>query len=154
MSCRQLDSGLRGLAVHIADVSWFVPESSAMDAEARARGNSAYFPGHVIPMLPEVLSNGVCSLQERVPRLCKSAFITYDDDAQPITAKFANTIIKSRKRLRYTEAQALIDGAHEIPHPEGVRQVADYEPEVLEHLRNMNTLAKRLQKRRLQQGQL
>src|SRR5437016_9771337 len=127
MSCRQLDSGLRGLAVHIADVSWFVPESSAMDAEAQERGNSAYFPGHVIPMLPEVLSNGVCSLQEAVPRLCKSAFITYDEDANPVGTKFANTIIKSRKRLRYREAQAILDNAQEIPHPQGNRRISDYE---------------------------
>src|SRR5437016_7346122 len=154
MSCRQLDSGLRGLAVHIADVSWFVPESSAMDAEAQERGNSAYFPGHVIPMLPEVLSNGVCSLQEGVPRLCKSAFIVYDDDAQPIGTKFANTIIKSRRRLRYTEAQALIDGHEQIPHPDGPRPIGSYPPEVLDHLRNMNALAKRLQKRRREQGQI
>jgi ribonuclease R len=56
--------------------------------------------------------------------------------------------------LRYTEAQALIDGLAEIPHPEGVKRIGDYDPQVLEHLRNMNTLAKRLQKRRQQQGQL
>ena len=60
-------------------------------------------------MLPEILSNGVCSLQEGVPRLCKSAFITYDEDAKPVSAKFANTIIRSAKRLRYREAQAIID---------------------------------------------
>lgn len=154
ISLRRLDNGYWELGVHIADVSFFVKPGTALDEEARSRGNSAYFPGYVIPMLPEVLSNGVCSLQEGVPRLCKSAFITYDDDAQPITAKFANTIIKSRKRLRYTEAQALIDGAQDIPHPDGARKLADYEPDVLEHLRNMNVLAKRLHKRRLQQGQL
>jgi ribonuclease R len=148
------DTGYWELGVHIADVSYFVPKDSALDAEAQARGNSAYFPGHVIPMLPEMLSNGVCSLQEGVPRLCKSAFITYDDDARPVSAKFANTIIKSRKRLRYREAQAIIDGAREIPHPDGVKPITDYPREVLDLLAQMNTLAKRLQKRRLAQGQL
>src|SRR5438067_2504402 len=140
ISLRQLDSGLWELGVHIADVSWFVPADSAMDAEARSRGNSCYFPGYVIPMLPEILSNGVCSLQEGVPRLCKSVFITYDENAQPAGTKFANTLITSRKRLRYREAQAIIDaldpsgrsGARlpdgasydpgkTVPHPEGDR---------------------------------
>jgi ribonuclease R len=154
ISLRKMDDGQWELGVHIADVSHFVKPGTSLDEEARARGNSAYFPGYVIPMLPEVLSNGVCSLQEGVPRLCKSVFITYDEDAQPVTTKVANTIIKSRKRLRYTEAQALIDGKLEIPHPDGARRVTDYEPDVLEHLRQMNTLAKRLQKRRQHQGQL
>src|SRR5436305_6825489 len=99
MSLRELDNGHWQLGVHIADVSYFVPEGSPLDEEAKKRGNSCYFPGFVIPMLPEVLSNGVCSLQEGVPRLCKSAFITYDESAKPISAKFANTVIKSRKRL-------------------------------------------------------
>ena len=66
ISLRQLDSGLWELGVHIADVSWFVRDGTAMAQEARDRGNSVYFPGYVIPMLPEILSNGVCSLQEAV----------------------------------------------------------------------------------------
>ncbi len=86
ISLRQLDSGLWELGVHIADVSFFVPAGSKLDEEAYSRANSCYFPGHVIPMLPEILSNGVCSLQEAVPRLCKSAFITYDEDAQPVSS--------------------------------------------------------------------
>jgi ribonuclease R len=105
-------------------------------------------------MLPEMLSNGVCSLQEGVPRLCKSAFITYDEDAQPVSAKFSNTVIKSRQRLRYREAQAILDGADEIPHPDGPKRVGDYPKEVVELLHQMNTLAKRLQKRRHQAGQI
>ncbi|HXE52781.1 MAG TPA: ribonuclease R, partial [Tepidisphaeraceae bacterium] len=154
ISLRQLDSGLWELGVHIADVSWFVREGTAMDQEARSRGNSTYFPGYVIPMLPEILSNGVCSLQEGVPRLCKSAFITYDDDAKPISTRFGNTIIKSAKRLRYREAQAIIDGAEQVPHPDGPKRVGDYEPKVVELLHQMNTLARRLQKRRQAQGQI
>jgi len=154
ISLRKLDDGHWELGVHIADVSHFVPEDSALDQEARARGNSCYFPGFVIPMLPEILSNGVCSLQESVPRFCKSVFITYDDTAMPVGTKFANTTITSRKRLRYREAQALIDGATDIPHPEGPRRPSDYPAEVIRLLLDMNTLAKRLQKRRLQQGQL
>ena len=154
ISLKQVEQGYWELGVHIADVSYFVKEQTPLDLEAVDRGNSTYFPGYVIPMLPEVLSNGVCSLQEGVPRLCKSAFITYDDDAQPIRARFANTIIQSDKRLRYREAQAIIDGALEIPHPDGPKRIGDYPPHVVELLKQMNTLAKRLQKRRRQQGQL
>jgi len=154
ISLRQLDDGMVELAVHIADVSFFVPAGSALDEEARARGNSTYFPGHVIPMLPEVLSNGVCSLQEGVPRLVKTALITLDKDARPVKTRFANAIIKSRKRLRYREAQAIIDGAEKIPHPDGDKTIGDYEPEVVELVRQMNTLARRMQKRRQQDGQL
>jgi ribonuclease R len=165
ISLRQLDNGYWELGVHIADVSHFVPGGTALDEEARKRGNSAYFPGYVIPMLPEILSNGVCSLQEKVPRLCKSAFITYDDGAKPVSAKFANTIITSAKRMRYREAQAILDaldaGAQSgpdlgkvVPHPNGDRRVGDYEPRIIELLGQMNALARRLQKRRLADGQI
>src|SRR4051812_14929898 len=154
ISLRQLDSGYWELGVHIADVSFFVPSESPLDVEAQARGNSCYFPGYVIPMLPEILSNGVCSLQEAVPRLCKSAFITYDDDARPASARFENTIIQSSKRLRYRGAQAILDRAQQIPHPDGPKTLDQYPPKVVELLDQMNTLAKRLQKRRLQEGQI
>lgn len=154
ISLRRLENGQWQLGVHIADVSHFVPQGTPLDEEAKSRGNSAYFPGYVIPMLPEILSNGVCSLQEGVPRLCKSAFITYDENAKPISTKFANTIIKSATRLRYREAQAILDGAEVIPHPDGDRKVSDYKPEVVKLLHEMNALARRLQKRRHHQGQI
>jgi ribonuclease R len=154
ISLRQLKNGYWELGVHIADVSFFVKEGTPLDLEAAERGNSCYFPGHVIPMLPEILSNGVCSLQEGVPRLCKSAFITYDEDANPVGTKFANTIINSRKRLRYREAQAILDRAQIIPHPQGDRTLKDYEPDVVELLFQMDTLSKRLHKRRLANGQI
>ncbi len=154
ISLRRLDGGNWQLGVHIADVSHFVPADSPLDQEARLRGNSVYFPGFVIPMLPEILSNGVCSLQEGVPRLCKSAFITYDQNARPISTKFANTVISSANRLRYREAQAILDRAETIPHPDGDKTIADYDPAVVELLHQMNALARQLQKRRLAQGQL
>jgi len=165
ISLRKLDNGCWELGVHIADVSHFVPEGTALDEEARKRGNSAYFPGYVIPMLPEILSNGVCSLQEKVPRLCKSAFITYDEGAKPVSAKFANTIITSAKRMRYREAQAILDAIDAggaggpdlgklVPHPDGDRKVGDYEPRIIDLLGQMNVLARRLQKRRLADGQI
>ncbi|HZZ42421.1 MAG TPA: ribonuclease R [Tepidisphaeraceae bacterium] len=154
ISLRRLDNGNWQLGVHIADVAFFVEPGSPLDEEAAKRGNSIYFPGFVIPMLPEVLSNGVCSLQEGVPRLCKSAFIELDEDGRPVGTKFANTIIKSAKRLRYVEAQAILDRKEEVPHPDGTRTVAHYEPEVVALLDDMDQLAKLIQKRRHAAGQL
>ena len=145
--------GIWELAVHIADVSHFVSLDSPMDIEARRRGNSAYLPRRVVPMLPETLSNGVCSLQEGVPRFCKSAFIRFDTKGKVLDERFAQTVIRSAKRLTYLEAQNLIDGR-----PAEAKRHArnDTEPtdEVVANLRLANTLARLLQKRRRAQGQL
>jgi ribonuclease R len=154
ISLKRLPDGDWELGVHIADVSFFVKEDTPLDLEARERGNSTYFPGHVIPMLPEVLSNGVCSLQEAVPRLTKSAFITLDADGHPTGTRFANSIIKSRKRLRYTEAQDIIDGKAEIRHPDGNRKRTDYERDIVDLLAQMDQLARVIQRRRRKAGQL
>ena len=154
ISLSKLDDGHWELGVHIADVSHFVPAEGALDIEAKLRGNSCYFPGHVIPMLPEILSNGVCSLQEGVPRLCKSAFIVLDEDGHPLRTRFANTVIHSAARLRYREAQAIIDNAAQVPHPDGPRKIDAYDPAVVRLLHDMNALAKRIQKRRAAAGQL
>ena len=154
ISLTQVKGGDWELGVHIADVANFVPVGSPLDVEANLRGNSVYFPGFVIPMLPEILSNGVCSLQEGVPRLCKSAFITIDKDGNPVRTRFANTVIHSACRLRYREAQALIDGAESIPHPGGDKRRSDYPEHVLELLKNMDMVARRIQQRRLKAGQL
>jgi ribonuclease R len=154
ISLRQLDGGRWELGVHIADVSAFVRPGTPLDIEASTRGNSCYFPGFVVPMLPEILSNGVCSLQEGVPRLCKSAFIVFDANAHPVDSHFASTVIRSANRLRYREAQAIIDRQPTIPHPDGERSVDSYDPKVVELLHQMNDLARRIQKRRLAQGQI
>jgi ribonuclease R len=154
ISLKKLSTGQWELGVHIADVSHFVPVGGPLDEEAKIRGNSCYFPGKVIPMLPEILSNGVCSLQEAVPRFCKSAYITFDMDARPVSTRFANSVIRSASRLRYREAQAIIDKAEEIPHPDGPRKITDYKPEVVELLHQMNSLARKIQKRRQIAGQI
>jgi ribonuclease R len=86
--------------------------------------------------------------------LCKSAFVTFDENGQPVSSAFANTVIRSAARLRYREAQALIDGAGSIPHPDGPRTVDQYKPAVVELLRQMNALARVIQKRRLAAGQI
>ncbi|MCH7839205.1 MAG: ribonuclease R [Planctomycetes bacterium] len=98
------------LGVHIADVAHFVRENSPLDREARERSNSVYLPGTVLPMLPEILSNEVCSLQERQPRLTKSVFIRYDRRGRVKRVRLANTMIRSTKRLTYEQATRILDG--------------------------------------------
>ncbi|MGC4030534.1 MAG: ribonuclease R [Tepidisphaeraceae bacterium] len=154
ISLERTEDGLWELGVHIADVSHFVPKGSPLDLEAYERGNSTYFPGKVIPMLPEVLSNGICSLMEAVPRLCKSAFIVIDEAGKPVRTRFSNSVIHSAKRLRYKEAQDLIDGKDEIYHTDGPKKRSDYPENVLKLLDDMNTLSRLIQKRRQKAGQL
>ena len=129
--------------VHIADVSHFVPEGGELDASARSRATSVYFPRKVLAMLPEVLSNGVCSLQEGQKRFCKSAFITYDRDAKVTSTRVAETVIRSTKRLTYAQAQDICDGKSD-----------GYDPSVVELVRNMETLARKIQARREADGML
>lgn len=101
-------NGLRVLGVHIADVSHFIRPGGALDREARRRGNSVYFPDTVLPMLPEAISNGVCSLRPDEDRLAFSAFITFDADGVPVNADFCRSIIRSRLRLTYEQAFAVL----------------------------------------------
>jgi len=101
------DGGWR-LGVHIADVSAYVTPGNALDREARQRGNSVYLPDRVIPMLPERLSNGVCSLNPGVDRLTFSVFIEFDKNGRAKNARFARTVIRSAKRLTYKEAYAIL----------------------------------------------
>src|SRR6266699_941121 len=101
------NSGWR-LGVHIADVAAYVEPGSALDREARGRGNSVYLPDRVIPMLPERLSNGVCSLNPGVDRLTHSAFIHYDKHGNAKSARFSRSVIRSAYRLTYKQAYAIL----------------------------------------------
>ena len=150
---RDADAGQWTLGVHIADVAHFVRAGAALDQEARERGNSVYLPRLVIPMLPEVLSNGVCSLQEGVPRLSKSVFITFDDRGQVVHERFADTVICSSKRLTYREAQALIDSDQEEARKHA-RAEPVYRDELIEALRLCAELAGVLQQRRHRDGMI
>ncbi len=96
------------LGVHIADVAAYVTPGSALDREARKRGNSVYLPDRVIPMLPERLSNGVCSLNPDVNRLTHSVFLEFSRDGRTKQARFARTVIRSARRLTYREAYAIL----------------------------------------------
>lgn len=156
ISIRSFEEGGRTvteLGVHIADVAHFVTPDSALDKEAYARGNSTYLPRVVVPMLPEVLSNGVCSLQEGVNRYAKSCFMKYDADGKVLSERFARSVIRSDKRLTYLEAQALIDGdlREAIKH---AKTEPKYPKPILDALKQMDELAKRIRARRLEQGMI
>ena len=101
------DQGWR-LGVHIADVAAYVQPGSALDREARRRGNSVYLPDRVIPMLPEQLSNGVCSLNPGVDRLTHSVFIQFDKNGHQKNTRFARSVIRSAHRLTYKQAYAIL----------------------------------------------
>src|SRR5438067_1658102 len=100
-------SGWR-LGVHIADVAAYVEPGSALDREARRRGNSVYLPDRVIPMLPERLSNGVCSLNPGVDRLTHSVFINFDKNGVAKSARFARSVVRSAHRLTYKQAYTIL----------------------------------------------
>jgi ribonuclease R len=103
----KIGSGWR-LGVHIADVAAYVEPGSPLDREARRRGNSVYLPDRVIPMLPERLSNGVCSLNPGVDRLTHSVFIDFDKHGAAKSARFAHSVIRSAHRLTYKQAYAIL----------------------------------------------
>ena len=110
------DGGWR-LGVHIADVSHYVRPGSALDKEALERGNSVYLADRVIPMLPERLSNGVCSLKPLVNRLTRSAFIEFTASGKIKHARFARTVIRSAARLTYKQAFSILTGKESAPVP-------------------------------------
>jgi len=104
----KIDNGGWQLGVHIADVAAYVEPGSALDREARRRGNSVYLPDRVMPMLPERLSNGVCSLNPGVDRLTHSVFINFDKNGVAKRARFAKSVIRSAQRLTYKQAYAIL----------------------------------------------
>src|SRR4051812_573616 len=136
---RMPDGGWR-LGVHIADVAAYVKPGSALDREAYKRGNSVYLPDRVIPMLPERLSNGVCSLNPDVNRLTHSVFIEFGKDGRTKSTRFGRTVIRSARRLTYRQAYAILKGtAHD---------------ELSERLHVAWELASLLRRNRFKQGSL
>lgn len=103
------ENGHYHLIVHIADVSSYVTADSALDKEAYIRGNSTYFPGSCVPMLPEELSNGLCSLKENVLRLSVSVFMHFDTEGSLLHYDIRKSFIKSQKRFTYKEAKKVLD---------------------------------------------
>ncbi len=102
------DGGFR-IAIHVADVGHYVAEGSALDLEAFRRSTSVYYPGRVVPMLPESLSNGLCSLAPGELRLAMAAILHVEPSGRVVAARFAETAIKSARRLTYTEVRRLLE---------------------------------------------
>jgi len=138
-----LANGTYQLGVHIADVSHFVPLDSAMDLEARYRGTSVYFPDRVLPMLPEKVSNHLCSLNPGVDRLALSVIVHLSRAGEVLDYSFHKSVIHSKERMTYEDVQRLLDG--------NLALERRYE-QVLPHIRNIARLAQIVQKRRNQRG--
>ncbi|HSG98591.1 MAG TPA: ribonuclease R [candidate division Zixibacteria bacterium] len=139
----RLEHGYR-LGVHIADVSFFVREDTLLDEEALERGNSVYLPGKVIPMLPEELSNDMCSLRPHVDRLAQSVIIDFDNFGVAQAWRVTDSVIRSQAKLSYEDAQSIFDGAP------ANKKIEKYS----EHLALALELAKKLQQRRFELGSL
>ena len=142
LSFEKTDDGYR-VGVHIADVTHFVKEGSALDEEAYRRGTSYYLVGKVIPMLPERLSNELCSLRADEDKLCMSVVMDIDNQARVVKQKICRTVIRSNYRLTYQIAQDIIDGK---------AQEGKYSAELTEALRTLNSLAKVLRAERFRHG--
>mgnify|MGYP001037155698 FL=1 len=137
LSVRTLKEGVYEVGVHIADVSYYVKENTVLDKEAYARATSVYLVDRTIPMLPERLSNGVCSLRPDEDKLCFSAIFKLDANAQVLDQWFGRTVIRSNRRFTYEEAQERIEGAE-----------GDYREEIL----LLNRLAQKLRQDRFKAG--
>jgi len=106
--CVRRSAGGYELFVSIADVSHYVRSETALDQEAYARGTSVYFPDRAIPMLPEALSNGICSLNPNEERLTKTAWIEFDTKGEAIRSRFFNSVIRSHERMTYTDVRRIL----------------------------------------------
>lgn len=144
ISLERLSSDLFRLGIHIADVAEQVPEGGPIDLEAYRRGTSVYFPDRAVPMLPERLSNGLCSLRPDVPRLTLSVFLDIDAEGRVVRRRFAETVIRSRRRLTYDEVRELL----ETPR---AGDEEEYGP-VLPLLRHLQELMKILLGARMERG--
>ncbi len=144
VSLEQLPGGLVRLGVHIADVSYYVKEKTALDAEAYERATSVYLPDRVVPMLPPALSNNLCSLVPDQERLTLSIFMDLDPAGNVTRRRMANTVIRSCRRFTYDEVQELLDG----------KKVPNVTKQVGEIIKRMGELAAVLHACRIKRGAL
>ncbi len=139
ISFKILDNGRYEVGVHIADVSYYVEPDSLLDKEAYARGTSVYLVDRTIPMLPEKLSNGVCSLRPHEDKLTFSAIFEMDENAKVYNSWLGRTIINSDYRFAYEDAQALLEGG---------------KGKIKEEMNILNSLAQKLREQRFWDGAL
>ena len=137
LSVRTLENGNYSVGIHIADVSHYVKSNSQLDKQALKRGNSVYFVGHVIPMLPEKLSNILCSLVPLKDRLTYSVIVELTPRAKIIKYEIEKSIIKSKRRFTYEEVQEIIE-----------KKKGDFVEEIL----SLNKIAVILRKKRFKEG--
>lgn len=137
LSFKKLANGHFEIGIHIADVSHYVRNNTALDKEARRRGTSVYLVDRTIPMLPEELSNGLCSLNPKVDRLTFSAVFELDNNGKVYSEWFGRTVIHSDKRFTYENAQKVLDDGH---------------GEFFNELNILNNIGKKLLKKRFQEG--
>jgi ribonuclease R len=149
LSLEKTSSGNWKLGVHIADVSHFVQSGSALDQEAYRRATSTYLPDKVVPMLPEQLSNGLCSLSANVDRLAFSVFISLDKHARVKRVSFRTSVIRSKLRLHYKQALAVLQLPAGTAYPEaGVSGKASH------LIHQLHKLAQMRRDQRLEDGAL
>ncbi len=144
VSLERLAGGLVRLGVHIADVSYYVKEKTALDAEAYERATSVYLPDRVVPMLPPSLSNNLCSLVPGQERLTLSVFMDLDPAGKVMNRRMTSTVIRSCRRFTYDEVQELLDG----------KKVPNVTRPVGEMIKRMGELAAVLHAARIKRGAL
>ncbi|SBW00788.1 Ribonuclease R [uncultured Dysgonomonas sp.] len=137
LSIKQLKNGRWEVGVHIADVTHYVQEGDTIDKEGESRSTSIYLVDRTIPMLPERLSNNLCSLRPHEDKLCYSVIFELDDEANIKKHRITRTVIHSDRRFTYEEAQDIIEGAE-----------GDFKEEILQ----LNDLAKKLRAKRFDNG--
>ena len=146
VSVEKLDNGNYLLGVHIADVAHYVKQGSKIDKEAYKRGTSVYYIDKVIPMLPEKLSNGVCSLNPKIPRLTLSCEMEINPNGDVVSHSVFESVIQTTERLVYTDISNLIENDDEV-------QKKRYE-HILDEIYLMNELAEILRKKRMSSGSI
>jgi len=145
--CKKQGSGWK-LYVAIADVSHYVQPESALDLEAHNRGTSVYFPDYVVPMLPEVLSNGLCSLNPKVDRLCMVCEMDVSAEGLVTSSRFYEGVMYSHARLTYNQVGTMLEAPES---PDGMQLCEDY-ADVLPELHNLYSLFDALTQRRKERG--
>ena len=147
ISLEMLDDGNKKLYVSIADVSHYVKEDSFIDKEAKQRGNSVYLVDRVIPMIPQVLSNGMCSLNEKEDRLTMTCEILFDKNDEVIESKTYESIINSNKRMSYNGVHAILNGL-DLNNGEDIKTYEPYK----DYLKQMLQLSLNIRSKREKNG--